>query len=336
MCILKPSGLKIIGVAFLMALSNLTLRAELTRTQTINLHRGWNAVFLQVDPTNPKPADCFSGTPVSIVAAYVGDGSAVQYVQNPTTNSVSKNNGWAVWYAPARPDAFLTDLFSLNANNAYLIYSQSDYVWSLTGNAILGAVKWKPNSFSLAGFCLDDLSPPTFGQFFSASPAHQPYRIYRLVNDQWVQVANAQLTQMRSSEACWIYCTGGSDYQGPLDVKLQSGRGVLVNGINQTGVLLANKTTNPLSVKVENTTSSTVLPLAYVLRAVTESNVVATSFDLPATYNMPTFDANETRGFWLTLRPEKMATTNETTLLKITTDIGTKYWLPVTGSRSEL
>jgi hypothetical protein len=300
------------------------------------LHKGWNAVYLQVDPTNSKPNECFQGTPVSVVASYVGNGSAVQYVQNPTTNSVTKNNGWSAWYAPGRPDAFLTQLFNLNANNAYLIFSQSDYVWSVTGTAVLSAVKWKPNSFNLAGFSLDRLSPPTFSQFFSGSAAHQPYRIYRLVNDQWTLVDSASTTQMRSGEACWIYCNGGSDYQGPLEVKAPNGQQAYITGVNPAGILLANKTVNPLSVKVENATSSEVLPLAFVLRAVTDSNVVSASFDLPATYNMPVFEAKESRGFWLTVRPEKMATATETTLLKITTDIGTQCWLPVTGNRSGL
>ena len=310
--------------------------ADLMRTQVVSLHQGWNAVFLQVDPARPKPADCFQGTPVSMVAAYVGNGSAVQYVQNPATNSVSSKNGWSVWYAPSRSDAFLTTLFQLNANNAYLIYAQSDYVWSVTGMAVLGAVTWKPNSYNLVGFSLDELSPPTFDQFFSASPAHQPYRIYRLVNDQWLQVANAKSAQMLSGEAYWVYCAGTSSYQGPLDVQLANGQSVLVNGVNQSGVLIANKTANPLNVTVANATSSTVLPLAYVLRAVTATNVVGAAFDLPATYNMPTFDAGERRGFWLKLRPEKMAAASGTTLLKITTDIGTQCWLPVTGNQSEL
>lgn len=325
-----------VGTGVLILLTALAVRAESVRTQTVNLHKGWNAVCLQIDPTNSKPAECFRGTPIAIAASYVGDGAAVQYVQNPTTNNVNKDNGWLVWYASDRPDAFLTRLFNLDANHAYLIYSQSDYVWSVTGTPVLGAVKWRPNSFNLAGFCLDEVSPPTFDQFFAASAAHHPYRIYHLVNDQWVMVDHAQTTQMRSGEACWIYCAGSTDYQGPLDVKIQNGPTVLLNGVNQAGVLFANKTGNPLSVRVENATSSPLLPLAYVLRAVTESNVVAASFDLPATYNMPAFEAGESRGLWLTLRPEKMTTASETALLKITTDIGTQYWLPVAGNRSQL
>jgi len=326
---------KMFGVAFI-CLTFAAARADTARTQTINLHTGWNAVYLQVTPSNAAPNTCFQGTPVTIAALYGGNGSSVQYIQNPNTNTITQNNGWTVWYAPSRPDAFLTSFFALNANTALLLYSQSNYVWSVTGTAALGLVTWKPNSFNLAGFALDPRSPPTFDQFFSASPAHQPYRIYRLANDQWVQVANAKTTQMLSGEACWIYCTGSSAYQGPLTVQLQSGSSALVNGTDLCGILLANNTANPLNVTMSNPTSRSVLPLAFLLNAVTPTNVFTGAYDLPATYNMPTFEASEKRGFWLALRPELMTTTNATTLLEITTDIGTQYWLPVTANQSEL
>jgi len=334
--LISPRLMKVIAAISCIFSALFASQADTIRTQSISLHKGWNAVYLQVDPTNSKPAACFQGTPVSIAASYIGDSTTVQYVQNPSTNSINKDNGWAVWYSPDRPDAFLTQIFSLNANNAYLLYAKSDCVWSVTGTAVLPAIKWKPNSFTLAGFCLDDVSPPTFSQFFSGSPAHQPCRIYRLVNDQWILLSSPSGTQMSSGEACWIYCNGGSDYQGPLDVKPQDGRGVLIGGVSQSGVLLANKTANPLNVTVASSADSAALPLAYVLRAITDTNVVSAEFDLPATYNMPVFDANESRGFWLTLRPERMTATNATTLLKITTDIGTQTWLPVTGNRSAL
>ena len=47
--------------------------AQTVRTQTVQLHQGWNAVFLLVAPASPKPADCFQGTPVTMAAAFTGD-----------------------------------------------------------------------------------------------------------------------------------------------------------------------------------------------------------------------------------------------------------------------
>jgi len=331
---------RLLCVLVLTWLSVSPMLADIQRTQTLALHKGWNAVFLSVDPTNSKTAECFQGTPISMVASYVGDQTAVQFVQNPSTNTLTPANGWNVWYAPERPDAFLSQLAALSANRAYLVYAESDYAWSVTGSAVLGMVKWRPDSFTLAGFTLDDLSPPTYAQFFSGSAAHQPYRIYRLINDQWVRVANAATTQMRSGEAAWIYCNGGSDYQGPLEVKPQLGRQIYLSGSTPFGVLLANRTANPLNVTIAHPVSP-LLPLAYLLQVVSvtngvETNLVETTFDLPAAYTPPVFEAAERRGFWLILRPEAMTTDSETSLLKITSDLGTQCWLPVSGKRSAL
>ena len=324
------SGLWLLGLVWL--LSSQMVSADIIRSQTIQLHKGWNAIFLAVDPTNASPADCFRGTPVTMAAAFTGADKSIQFVQDKL--SVNQQNGWDVWYAPTRADGFLTSVFSLVGNKPYLLYAESDFTLSITGNVVLGAVNWKPNSFTLTGFCLDDVSPPTFDQFFAGSPQHHPYRISRLINDTWVKVDSFQTTQMRSGEACWIYCVGSSDYQGPLRVKVPVGQALLLQGGNRSGVLLQNNSPNPLGVHLQNVSSSAQLPMAYVLRAVTATNVQAAAYDLPDNYSLPSFNAGEKRGIWLTLRPERMNADAQTGLLKITTDLGTQCWLPVSANRS--
>ena len=89
-----PSVL-LVGLVFLSLSANVVL-ANTLRQQTVGLHKGWNAIFLQIDPTNASPADCFQGTPVTLVAQFVGNASVVQYVQNPSTNSISRQSGWLV------------------------------------------------------------------------------------------------------------------------------------------------------------------------------------------------------------------------------------------------
>ena len=308
--------------------------AQTVRTQTVQLHQGWNAVFLLVAPASPKPADCFQGTPVTMAAAFTGDDKSLQFGKNTSVVNLASQNGWDIWYAASRPDAFLTSFFQLNGSKAYLIYAQSDFTWTVTGNVVPTTVKWKPNSYTLAGFCLDDVSPPTFDQFFGGSAPHHPYQIYHLFNGTWAKVDNAQATQMHSGEAYWIYCKGSSDYQGPLTVSVPDPNNFVLNGPNPSGILLQNNSSNPLGVQVQNLDGSTQLPLAYQLRAITDTNVVTTTIDLPDTYAMPSFEAGEKRGFWLTLRPERMPAATQTGLLKITTDLGTQFWLPLTANRS--
>jgi hypothetical protein len=309
--------------------------AQAVRTQTFSLHKGWNAVFLQVNPASPKPADCLQGTPVSMAAAFTGADKSLQFSKNLSVGNLIPQNGWDVWYAGNRPDAFLTSFFQFSGGKSYLLHADSDCTWTVTGTIVPATVNWQPNAFTLAGFCLDDLSPPTFDQFFAGSAAHHPYQIYHLVNDAWVKVDNAAATQMHSGEAYWIYCKGSSVYQGPLTVSAPNAGAFSLNGSTASGILLQNNSPNPLNVQVQNLTGSAALPLVYQLRAVTDTNVVTTTLDLPDVYASPSFDAGEKRGLWLMVRPERMTSALQTGLLKITTDLGTQFWLPVTANRSE-
>lgn len=309
--------------------------AQTVRTQTFSLHKGWNAVCLQVNPASPKPADCFQGAAVSMVAAFTGADKSLQFGKNAGVINLVPQNGWDVWYAGSRQDAFLTSFFQMNGGKAYLVRADSDCTWNVTGTVVPAAVNWRPNTFSLVGFCLDSVSPPTFDQFFAGSAAHHPYQIYRLVNDNWEKVDNAQSTQMRSGEAYWIYCKGKSSYQGPLTVKAPNAAGFSLNGSTASGIFLQNNSPNPLGVQVRKVAGGAQLPLAYQLRAVTATNVVTAALDLPDTFALPSFDAGEKRGLWLAVQPERMTSATQTNLLKITTDLGTEFWLPVTANRSE-
>src|SRR5436190_2070422 len=190
-----------LGVLLLLSIivSPFFAHANTTRTQTISLHKGWNAVQLMVTPTDPTPATVFSGTPIAIAATYFGATSSAQFIQNPTSTEWKKE-GWGVWYAPARADGFLSTLNGIAGNRAYLIYSKQDFTWNVTGEVSFAKVQWKSDSFNLVGFCLDPNSPPTFDKFFKGSTAHQPGRIYRLVNDQWVLVSSTAATTMKSGE----------------------------------------------------------------------------------------------------------------------------------------
>ena len=330
----RPCGAILGLVCLVLALTCPKSSAQTIRTQTIQLHQGWNSVFLLVNPATPAPADCFQGTPVTVAAAFTGGDKSLQFGKNLSVGNLVPQNGWDAWYAPTRPDAFLTSFFQFGGGKGYLLYAQSDYTWTVTGTVVPTTVTWRPNAFTLAGFCLDDVSPPTFDQFFAGSSAHHPYQIYRLVSGAWVKVDNAQTTQMHSGEAYWIYCNGSSDYQGPLTVTSPNPLGFSVTGTAPSGILLQNNSPNPLGVQVQNVTGGAQLPLAYQLRAITDTNIVTTTLDLPDNYAMPSFDAGEKRGLWLAVRPERMTAATQTGLLKITTDLGTQFWLPLTANRS--
>ncbi|MFM2296065.1 MAG: hypothetical protein RLZZ350_2478 [Verrucomicrobiota bacterium] len=325
------SRCQIFAVGVFIFLLGLAARAEVTRTQTISLHRGWNAVHLQVTPVSNAPADVFAGTPVSIAATFFGGDTSVQFIQNP--GSIAwKRDGWSVWYAPGRPDGFLTSMFAVQGNRGYLMYAESDFTWTVTGTVALAKQKWKPDSYNYAGFGVNAASAPTFGRYFAGSAAHQSGKIYRLINNQWTRVANPATEQMRAGEACWVYCNGASDYQGPLAVKTSSGDGVQFGGGAESPLTLVNATSDPLTVKVETIAQDGGVPLGYVMREIATNSLTAATFDLPPTHTLSAIEAKQTSYLWLKLRRERMSAPTQSALLKISTDSGAEVWLPVTGT----
>lgn len=310
-----------------------SIQAGTVRNQTITLNKGWNSVYVQVTPTNMNPSAVFANTPVSIVATYLAAGSSVEFIQDPGTIPWKKD-GWGVWYAPERPDAFLSSLAAVNGNRAYLIYSSRDYVLNLQGEVTFEPFRWKSDSFNFVGFSLDEQSPPTFDKFFAGSPAHRPCKVYQLVNGEWTLVANPVSSTMKSGEAYWIYCNGGSDYQGPLKTELVSGQSVIFPRSGESHLTFANQSGDPLNVRVETVSSS--LPLSYMARGVSESTMEKVAFDLPASYDLPVMEPGENSGLWLKLRRADMTSSSGSALLKISTDNGAVVWIPVTGTRDDL
>lgn len=322
-----------VGLVALFISAAISSWAGTVRTQTINLHKGWNSVFLQVAPTDLEPSFIFANTPVSIVATYLASSTSVEFVQNPGATPWKKN-GWGVWYAANRPDAFLSNLAVVNGNRAYLIYSEQNYTLNLQGSVAFQPMRWKSDSFNFIGFCLDEQAPPTFDKFFAGSTAHRPCRIYQLVNDQWTLVADPVHSAMKSGEAYWIYCKGGSDYQGPLMTKLVSGQGLIFSSTGESHLVFVNQSGDPLGVRVE--TVSAELPLSYMMRGVSDSKIQDIAFDLPASYEFPVIEPGTTSALWLKLHRAQMTSSSQSTLLKISTDNGAQVWIPATGTRDDL
>jgi hypothetical protein len=281
------------------------------------------------------PATVFGGTPITIAATYFGATTAAQFMQNPSATEWKKE-GWGVWYAPGRSDAFLSTLNGVAGNRAFLVYSKQDFTWTVTGEVSLHKVRWKSDSFNLVGFSLDPVSPPTFDKFFAGSTAHQPSRIYRLINDQWVLISSPAQTTMQSGEAYWVYCKGGSDYQGPLSATSASGRLALSGSPAETVLALGNLSSDPMNITVETVATDGGLPLSYCIRGVTTAKISDLIFDLPASYSLPMLESGGSTGLYLRLRRDQMTSASQSALLKISTDSGVQMWVPITGTRNDL
>ena len=227
-----------------------TLTADVLREQTIQIQRGWNSVHLEVEPVDAKPAAVFAGKPVDTIARYFRRIRSVEFISDPS-DQPWKQEGWGVWYAPDREDAFLTNLHAIQGNQSYLLHATEAFQWKITGKVRHQSQQWRTNSYNLVGFGLDSTAPPTFGTFFANAGGKIGQKIYRLQNGKWIKILDPANTPMRSGEAFWTWCEGKTDYQGPLQLKVPA-TGLLDFGARNNRLEVQWHSANNTSLKIES------------------------------------------------------------------------------------
>jgi hypothetical protein len=312
----------------------------LLRTQELVLSAGWNAVFLEVEPKDPDPAGVFAGVPVDKVARLFNAPASNQFVTDPGVD-LFKAGGWGVWYASQLPEAFLKSLDRIEGNVPYLVHATKAFQWRVTGGVRLARNDWKADAYNLVGFPVRSAGGPTFGEFFAGSPAHLGQPIYRMVNGRWKKVLSPNAETMRSGEAFWIYCAGPSDFSGPLRVETASLQGLLL-GRGGVELVLRNECPHPLTPELHHLAGGAApVPLSILVRrygdpaAPVESVAVAMS-NGAWRQPMPPLEANASIAVPFECRAAAMGRPCQTSLLKITTDIGTETWVPVMSFRDDL
>ena len=171
-------------------------------TQTLTLHAGWNAIYLEVEPRNPAPLvnagteeepiwvhaqptmkaifaqlaceDCLES-----VWAWHVPFSTQDYIVDPA-EGLWDEPGWKRYFPATSvgPDgvsrAFLTDLLSLHTNTGYLVKLADDLAAPLTlqvtGPTVVENQRWVKDSYNLAGFPIFPAANPTVAAFFGGSP----------------------------------------------------------------------------------------------------------------------------------------------------------------------
>lgn len=322
-----------------MILSAQPAGADALRTQTLALEEGWNAVYLSVDPLETHPAAVFAGTPVDIVASYDGSTLARQFASNPSANLMAEL-GWGVWYAPSRDDNFLSTLAAIRGPQAYLLHATEAATMALRGAVSAEPMVWGPDAYNFAGYTLHPTAPPTFAQFFNPSEAHQGQAIYRLVNGAWKKVQNPATEPMRSGEAFWVYCSGSSTYQGPLEVKTSTRFGVLLESVSDD-VVLANRADHPIQVQLAHEPPPDGgMSLSILIKAVGGEEDPLKSMAVAKgagawTQDLPPLEGGASVRVPLWADPQLLPAGEVNTLICLRTDLGTETWLPVTGYRED-
>ena len=165
------AALVVVGLALLLVGP---AAASDVRTQTIVLNPGWNAVYLEVQPEPRDVESVFQGLPLASAWTWSVRQRPVEFIQDPSEDLLNVD-GWLgyfpddpdsvaalIGYFPRpRPEWFLTNLFAVDANRAYLlnVESAAPVVWNVTGRPVLRDREWVPNSFNLTGFHVDPDMP---------------------------------------------------------------------------------------------------------------------------------------------------------------------------------
>lgn len=216
----------------LVALCSFGTAHSYERTQQIKLQKGWNSVFLEVDPQiDNQNLSAFindsGSTPIEVIATYYEPLSSIEYINSPEEQEWKKPT-WNKWIRGDLPDSFLTNLYDLDAGRGYLVKSSKDYVWNVTGQVKQLRNRWQPNSFNLTGFQVTE-SGPSFHQLLSDNNSAIPLitgSIYKLVNGFWERVSLPDV-EVDAGEAYWVFSNGLAEYQGGIRVDISSGKDII-------------------------------------------------------------------------------------------------------------
>ena len=141
-------------------------------TQSIDLLKGWNAVYLHVDASHATldqlvGPNALQTTPIAEVWRWTPNMASAQFIVSPQ-QPVSGGSQWARW---TRGDTAQSSLNSLSANFAYLVYSTNAFTWTLRGRPVLPRQEWSVSGLNLVGFPMVPGSTASLEDFLVAAPS---------------------------------------------------------------------------------------------------------------------------------------------------------------------
>jgi hypothetical protein len=322
------------GLCVLLSLAGLFPLHAQTLTQTYPLQNGWNAISLDVYPTDTAPAAVFANLPVASVWTRGESVSSAQFIQNPAETSFAESD-WLRWI-PGQP-SFVSTLRAIQGRRAYLIKLTNGPVnWQVTGQPVTRPIAWTPNQYNLRSFPIDPTSPPTFKQFFGSAAAHydpgtdRPRSIYRLQSDgQWVLANRSEV--MTAGVAYWVYCQGDSRFTAPLALRLNPGP-----------TLDFGPTRERINLELENLAPGTRTVVLRQLGGFVSGLLAYQRFhptngfewvDLPNPHTLLVTNGSPRR-LDLAIRRSRLAGPQHTSIMEIADAQGTRHRLPMTAERS--
>ncbi len=211
------------GTLFFAALCG-TVRGQWVE-QKIDLKRGWNSVFLWVDPADGRLDTYFESDGIRSIHAQ--EPSLVPDAEcEPSDVGCVPNTdpAWLTWRPASDLAHFANRLTVLSGGRVYLINASRDQKISILGKPMVGSLLWRAG-WNLAGAFVSATNSPTIAEYFRNSSTHKTNVAFRLDQQAgWVAIGSS--TKLLPGLGYWIRTDESSSYSGPIEIDEPTLRGV--------------------------------------------------------------------------------------------------------------
>ncbi len=272
------------------------------KTETLTLHPGWNAVYLQVDAQHDTLENLVgAGSPISEIWLWQPNLTAGRILGQPVT--LASGSDWLPWAKATGP----VNAFPLAANSTYLVRNDSsqDYTWNLKGTPVPPSTRWSSSGLNFRGFATRNDAPPLFANFLAPTKEANEFEIYQYPGGENAQESPLTVPvspgteNLNRGQAYWIRKSNNSanNYFGPFEVVLQNQSGIafsdrlgaysfrLRNQLDQT-----NKVTVTLILSETSPASEAVPPPPLLLRTTLSMSTLLYSYKTLPLNQFETFD----------------------------------------------
>ncbi len=141
-------------------------------------------------------------------------------------------------------------------------------------------------------------------------------------------------TNILSGQVYWVWCDGGSEYQGPTEVSLPgTGDGLnFLAAADELEIEVTNRSPNPLSFTLVPVSGRGSVPLSLKRSDVTAETVVSYERFVSYSPEVP-LESGETHGITLGVRRKDITGSEVTGVLEITDDIGNSCYIKVRAEK---
>jgi hypothetical protein len=316
--------------------------------QQIVLKPGWNAVFLEVEPT---PNDCdglLAGLPIESVWDLNRPAETAQFIQDPGT-LIPGTEGWLTWFPHGHPMAGQGSLFALRDGRPYLIKSTNtqSITWTVTGKPSLRRLTWRTGTVNLVGFHVGTQAP-AFQSLFAGQPGLTNQPVYALdASGVWRAVPDLTSGRPKAGEAYWVRCRLPSQATGTVLVEGTSREGLTFQPTaTEQSIRIRNASTSSRNVSIRllpsatppngQTPSAGQVPLEYWRASYSTTNFDWVPLSAPVTF--ASLAAGQEWNVRLAVPGPAMLSMQPGSMwqgvLEVTDDLGTRWLVPIKAGKS--